>query len=234
MRRPPPSLPVAHATRVLALGALLGTASCAQVLGLDEFEDCDEDSCSGVLWAKSFESHELVFPESARLDSKGNILLSGVFRGTTDFGGPPLISSHFAFFLAKLKPDGGHVFSRWLWVKELDGAFASRLAVLPDDSVVLSGLYDEAIEFDTGDSISAPTLDEWGFFVARFSFDNKLIWRRNLFTGTGSLAILDSAATPDGDVILAGSFSREVSLGSSTLATERGRRAQRRNAGFWR
>ncbi|KYG10164.1 hypothetical protein BE21_13705 [Sorangium cellulosum] len=83
---------------MLALGALLGTASCAQVLGLDEFQDCDADSCSGVVWAKSFESHELVFAESVRVDSKGNILLSGIFQGTTDFGGPPLVSSHNAFF----------------------------------------------------------------------------------------------------------------------------------------
>lgn len=87
MRRAPPSPLFVRASRVLALGALLGAASCAQVLGLDEFEDCDEDSCSGVLWAKSFDSHELVFPESAGLDSKGNILLAGIFEGTTDFGG---------------------------------------------------------------------------------------------------------------------------------------------------
>ncbi|WP_437568726.1 hypothetical protein [Sorangium sp. So ce542] len=219
MRHASTSPPLVRAIGVLGLGALLGTASCAQVLGLGEFEDCDEDSCSGTLWAKSFGSHEFVFPDSARLDSKGNILLSGVFRGTTDFGGPPLIPSNIAFFLAKLKPDGSHAFSRWLWVKDLDGALASRLSVLPDDSIVLSGLYEEAIEFNAGDSIAAPTLDESGCFVARFSSDNKLIWRRNLFTGTGRLAVLDSAATPDGDVVLVGSFSREVSLGSSTLRT---------------
>ncbi|WP_437620731.1 hypothetical protein [Sorangium sp. So ce1151] len=172
-----------------------------------------------MVWAKSFGSHELVVPESARLDSKGNILLSGVFRGTTDFGGPPLISSQFAFFLAKLKPDGSHAFSRWLRGNELDGALGSRLSVLPDDSIVLSGLYEEAIEFDAGDSITAPTPDEDGCFVARFSSDNKLIWRHNLFTGTGRLAVLDSAATPDGDVVLVGFFSGEVSLGPSILTT---------------
>ncbi|WP_437588003.1 hypothetical protein [Sorangium sp. So ce1000] len=172
-----------------------------------------------MLWAKSFESHELVVPESARLDSKGNILLAGIFQGTTDFGGPPLISSNFAFFLAKLKPDGSHAFSRWLRVNDLDGALVSRLSVLPDDSIVLSGRYQNAIEFDGGDSITAPTLDEDGCFVARFSSDNKLMWRHNLFTGTGRLVVLDSAATPDGDVVLVGSFSGEVNLGSSTLTT---------------
>ncbi|WP_437925763.1 hypothetical protein WMF37_43040 [Sorangium sp. So ce291] len=204
---------------MLALGALLGAASCAQVLGLDEFEDCDEDSCSGVVWAKSFGSHELVIPESARLDSKGNILLSGVFQGTTDFGGPPLISSHTAFFLAKLKPDGSHAFSRWLSVTTPDGSMDSRLSVLPDDSVVWAGSYEGSIDFGSGDALTAPDPDQHGCFVARFSPDNKLIWRRNLFTGTGHLFAVDSSATPDGDVILVGYFGGEVSLGSSTLTT---------------
>ncbi|HTN87236.1 MAG TPA: hypothetical protein VL242_26235 [Sorangium sp.] len=204
---------------MLALGALLGTASCAQVLDLDEFEDCDEDSCSGVVWAKSFESHELVLPESARLDSKGNILLSGVFQGTTDFGGPPLISSHPAFFLAKLKPDGSHGFSRWLPVTTSEGAIESRLSVLPDDSVVWSGSYEGSIDFGSGDTLTAPSPDEDGCFVARFLSGSELIWRRNLFTGTGHLFAVDSSATPDGDVILIGYFGGEVSLGSSTLTT---------------
>ncbi|WP_437333609.1 SBBP repeat-containing protein [Sorangium sp. So ce394] len=219
MRRAPSSPSLVHATRVLALGALLGTASCARILGLDEFEDCDEDSCSGVLWAKSFRSHELVLPESARLDSKGNILLSGVFRGTTDFGGPPLISSHNAFFLAKLKPDGSHAFSRGLSVDDLDGALVSRISVLPDDSVVLSGSYEGAIDFGSGDALTAPTPEQDGCFVARFLSDGELRWRRNLFTGTGLLFAVDSSATPDGDVVLVGYFGREVSFGSSTLTT---------------
>ncbi|WP_437956354.1 hypothetical protein WME76_33655 [Sorangium sp. So ce119] len=204
---------------MFALGVLLGTASCAQVLGLDEFEDCAADSCSGALWAKSFGSHEFVFPESARFDSKGNILLSGFFRGTTDFGGSPLISSHNAFFLAKLKPDGSHAVSRPLLVEGLDGAMGSRLSVLPDDSVVLSGCYEESIDFGSGDPITVPGPDEDADFVARFSSDSELIWARNLFTGTGRLRVLDSAATLDGDVVLVGSFDREVSLGTSTLTT---------------
>ncbi|WP_437936085.1 hypothetical protein [Sorangium sp. So ce341] len=104
-------------------------------------------------------------------------------------------------------------------MKSLDGAYGSRLSVLPDDSVVLSGFYEEAIEFDTGDTIAAPTPDEDGCFVARFTTDNKLLWRHNLFTGTGLLLVLNSATTSDGDVVLVGSFNREVSLGSSSLTT---------------
>ncbi|KYF56427.1 hypothetical protein BE08_04940 [Sorangium cellulosum] len=204
---------------MFALGVLLSTSSCAQVLGLDEFEDCDADSCSGVVWAKSFGSHEFLFPESARFDSNGNILLSGFFRGTTDFGGQPLISSHNDFFLAKLKPDGSHAVSRLLLVEGADGAMGSRLSVLPDDSVVLSGSYERAIDFGSGDPINAPAPDEDAAFVARFSPDNELIWGHNLFSGTGRLLVLDSAATPDGDVVLVGSFDREVSLGASTLTT---------------
>ncbi|MGK3999879.1 SBBP repeat-containing protein [Sorangium sp. So ce1024] len=219
MRNVPPFTPLVRAIRVLGLGALLGTASCAQVLGLSEFEDCDEDSCSGLLWAKSFENGDVVFPTSARLDSEGNILLSGVFRGTVDFGGDPLISSGMDVFLAKLRPDGSHVFSRWFSVEDSDGLFASHLSILPDDSVVLSGIYRQAIDLGDGEPLTASRPDGHGAFVARFLPDGELLWRRDLSTGTGKAFALDVAAVPGGDVVLVGSFEGEVNLGSSTMTT---------------
>ncbi|WP_433929516.1 hypothetical protein AB3662_37845 [Sorangium cellulosum] len=204
---------------MLALGALLGTASCAQVLGLGEFEDCDEDSCSGVLWAKGFGSGDLVFPSSARLDSKGKILLSGFFRNTVDFGGTPLISSGMDAFLAKLKPDGSHAFSRRLSVDNSDGIFVSYISILPDDSIVVSGRYEGGIDLGDGDSLTSPRPEGYGAFVAKILSDGDLRWKRNLFTGTGEAFALDLAATPDGDVVLVGSFDGQVNLGSSTLTT---------------
>ncbi|WP_437673244.1 hypothetical protein [Sorangium sp. So ce131] len=218
MRRDPYSRLV-RAVHVLALAALCGNASCGQVLGLDEFEDCDAESCSGAVWAKGFGSHEFAYAESARLDSKGNILISGIFQGTVDFGGPPLISSHMAFFLAKLKPDGSHAFSRQLSVSDADGAFQPRLAVLPDDSIVLAGRYQNSIDLGDEEPLTAPTPDGRASFVARFSPDGELRWQRDLFTGTGRVSTLDAAATPDDDVVLVGSFEGEVNLGSSTLTT---------------
>ncbi|KYF64055.1 hypothetical protein [Sorangium cellulosum] len=202
---------------MFALGVLLGTASCAQVLGLDGFEDCDADSCSGALWAKSFESGDLVFPVSARLDSKGDILLSGFFRNTVDFGGSPLISSGMDVFLAKLKPDGSHAFSRRLSVDNSDGIFVSYVSILPDDGIVLSGRYEDGIDLGDGNPLISSNPDGYGSFVAKFLAHGELEWRRNLFTGAGDAFALGLAATPDGDVVLVGSFEGEVNLGSSTL-----------------
>ncbi|WP_437276907.1 hypothetical protein WME90_37500 [Sorangium sp. So ce375] len=204
---------------MLALYALLGTASCAEVLGLDEFEDCDADSCTGALWAKSFESGDLVVPTSVHLDSKGNIVLSGFFRDTTDFGGPPLISSGMDIFLAKLNPGGDHVFSRRLMVDNSDGVFASYISILPDDSIIVSGRYEDGIDLGDGDPLVSPNSDGTGAFVARFLPNGDLSWKRNLFTGTGEASALGVAATPDGGVVLVGAFEGEVNLGSSTLRT---------------
>ncbi|MGK4002038.1 hypothetical protein WMF31_05400 [Sorangium sp. So ce1036] len=208
-----------RAGHVLALGALLSTASCAQVLGLDEFEDCDEDSCSGVVWAKGFGNVDFVYPESAGVDSRGNVIVSGTFRDTVDFGGSPLISSYMAFFLAKLRPDGSHAFSRKILVDDEDGALSPRLTVLPDDSVVLTGFYEQSVDLGDGDLVKTPTPGGDGCFVARFSPDGELLWKRNLFTGTAHAFVLDLTSTPDGDVVLVGSFEREMNLGTSTLTT---------------
>lgn len=217
--RSAPLCPIVGATRVFALGVLLGTASCAQVLGLDGFEDCDADSCSGVVWAKSFGSGDLVFPLSARIDSKGNILLSGIFRGTVDFGGSPLISSGMDIFLTKMGPDGRHVFSRRLSVDNSDGVFISYMTVLPDDGIILSGRYEDGIDLGDGNALLSSNPDGYGSFVAKFLSNGELDWGRNLFTGIGDAFALGLAATPDGDVVLAGSLEGEVNLGSSTLRT---------------
>ncbi|WP_438015797.1 hypothetical protein WMF18_33730 [Sorangium sp. So ce315] len=161
----------------------------------------------------------MVFPLSARIDSKGNILLSGIFRGTVDFGGSPMISSGMDIFLAKLEPDGSHAFSRRLSVDNSDGLFVSYIAILPDDGVVLSGRYEDGIDLGDGNHIMSSNPDGSGSFVAKFLANGELEWRRNLFTGTGDAFALGLAATPDGDVVLAGSFEGEVNLGSSTLRT---------------
>ncbi|KYG10163.1 hypothetical protein BE21_13700 [Sorangium cellulosum] len=91
--------------------------------------------------------------------------------------------------------------------------------MLPDDSLVLSGSYAEAIDFGSGVTLTAPTADEDGCFVVRFLSSSELIWSHNLFTGTGRLTVMDSSATHDGDVVLVGFFDGEVRLGSSTLTT---------------
>ncbi|WP_129353042.1 hypothetical protein [Sorangium cellulosum] len=122
-------------------------------------------------------------------------------------------------FLAKLNPDGGHAFSRRFSVDRADGAFASHLSILSDDSIILSGRYGQAIDLGNGEPLTATRSDGHGAFVARFLPDGELLWGRNLFTGTGEAFALDLAATPDGDVVLVGSFDGEVNLGSSTLTT---------------
>lgn len=91
--------------------------------------------------------------------------------------------------------------------------------MLPDDSVVWSGSYEGSINFGADDALTAPNPEQDGCFVTRFLSGSELLWRRNLFTGTGGLFAVDSSATPDGDVILVGHFGGEVSLGSSTLTT---------------
>lgn len=64
------------------------------------------------VWVKQFGDAGEQLLRSAAVDGDGNIVLFGVFEGTIDFGGGPLVSSGgFDAFIAKLDEHGDHVFS---------------------------------------------------------------------------------------------------------------------------
>ena len=47
------------------------------------------------------------------VDGSGNVLVTGTFEGTVDFGGGPLTSTGVSdIFLAKYDPNGNHIWSQ--------------------------------------------------------------------------------------------------------------------------
>ena len=78
------------------------------------------DRGGGYLWAKSFGGFTSCSVcgqgGSVAVDAAGNIVVTGVFDGSIDFGGATVTTtaSNTSMFLAKLDPSGEHV-----WSKEL-------------------------------------------------------------------------------------------------------------------
>lgn len=80
-------------------------------------------------------------------DGTNNVIVTGTFAGSVDFGGPPIVSEGDAdVFVAKLDPAGAH-----LWSERFGGAGADEaqdVAVSPAaGEVVLTGTFSSTIDF---------------------------------------------------------------------------------------
>ncbi|HET6348011.1 MAG TPA: SBBP repeat-containing protein, partial [Candidatus Krumholzibacteria bacterium] len=70
------------------------------------------DPSGNHLWSRQFGSTGTMSAASVATDLSGNILVTGNFSGTVDFGGGPLVSAGGPdAFVTKLDPDGNHVWS---------------------------------------------------------------------------------------------------------------------------
>jgi len=124
------------------------------------------------LWSKSYgdagASALLATTRQVTADAGGNVILAGKFAGTLDFGGGPLASVQEDIYLAKLNSSGAHVWSKRFG--DSDNApntqAANGMSADIDGSILLTGLFQGAVDFGCGPLTSAGSSDG---FVTRFS-----------------------------------------------------------------
>jgi hypothetical protein len=62
------------------------------------------------LWSKSFGNAGFDVATATAIDSAGNVVVTGYFQGTVDFGGGPLTTAgEDDIFVAKLDSSGNHL-----------------------------------------------------------------------------------------------------------------------------
>lgn len=168
-------------------------------------------SPSGVhLWSKSLGGLYDDEGRSVAFDSAGNVLITGRFSKTADFGGGPITAaSDQDIFLAKYGPDGGH-----LWSKGFvgDSEIAFRVAIDSLDNAVLIGRFKYEINFGGGKILSQND----DAFVAKFSPMGGHLWSHRL----GGMSYDDGrdlAIDPSGNIFAVGSFRDTVDFGNGPL-----------------
>jgi hypothetical protein len=170
------------------------------------------------LWSKSFGSF---YSEgrSVAVDISGNVVVTGLFTGSVDFGGGPLTAAVPGFpdiFVAKFSPSGGH-----LWSQRFRGLlFQSARAMALDNSgnVLLVGFIQgtDTVDFGGGPLVG---VGEQDIFVAKFSPSGAHLWSQR-FGGTGPAGQISSVATDSsGNVLLAGTFMNTVDFGGGALTS---------------
>jgi hypothetical protein len=120
------------------------------------------DPSGAALWSRAFVSAQLMSPWSLAVGPGGDIVLSGYFDGTTDFGAGPVTASdpYGDGFLTALDAAGQH-----RWSKDLAGnAHINTVAFDAAGHLMVTGLFHDSIDFG-GAPASSDGLG-WDIFIA--------------------------------------------------------------------
>ena len=181
--------------------------------GLNDIFIAKYSSTGAYLWAKRIGglSNDLAY--SITTDTNNNIIVTGYFVGSVDFGGGSLTSSGVAdIFIAKYSPTGAH-----LWSKRLGGSGSDISKSIATDSggdVVVTGTFQGTVDFGGGSLTSAGSKD---IFVAKYSSAGAYIWSRSFGSSNDDYAY-GVAVDGYGNVILTGTFIGTIDFGGGPMS----------------
>ncbi|UCH85120.1 MAG: PQQ-binding-like beta-propeller repeat protein, partial [Candidatus Latescibacterota bacterium] len=159
------------------------------------------DATGKQLWRKLFTRGNLWGPRIA-LDSGGDIVITGGFTMTINFGGGVLVSAGSEdMYLAKLSGlDGGHIWSRRFGSEDLERGVG--IAIDDDSNVIVTGQFDGTANFGGGNLTSAGNFD---VLVAKYDAAGFHIWSKSFGSPTRDQS-LDVTVDEHGNVIATGKF----------------------------
>jgi hypothetical protein len=172
------------------------------------------DKAGAFGWLKSFGDAEYQFGTSLAVDPAGDVLLTGYFTGSVDFGGGALTSAgNEDVFVAKLDPTGAHVWSKRFG----DASDQNALSVAADSAgnVIVTGYFNGAVDFGGGALTSAGLGD---IFLVKLNAAGAHQWSKGYGDGMQQFGV-GVAVDPADNILLVGSFSGSVDLGSGPLTS---------------
>ena len=172
------------------------------------------DASGNHLWSKRFGGIGIEQGSSVTKDASGNVLLTGYFGNSVDFGGGALVSAGGdEVFLAKYDANGNH-----LWSKRFGGTFGDygySVAVGPAGAVYLAGAFNITIDLGGGPLVSAGGLD---FYLAKYDANGVHQWS-NRHGGVGTDAGYAMALDGSGNAFVTGVFGSTVDFGGGPLVS---------------
>lgn len=173
------------------------------------------NSSGQQVWSKRFGGASIDVANAVAIDSGGNIIITGFFYGTVDFGGGPLTSSSAAkVFLAKYNSLGNHSWSKvFSGTLVADNAIAQGLALDGNANILLTGYFQGSANFGGQTFTSAGSYD---VFAARYSAAGTHSWSQR-FGGPGLDQGKAIVADSSNNMIFSGYFNSSVSFGGPTL-----------------
>lgn len=169
------------------------------------------------VWSYRFGDASEQWPSDVAVDASGNVLVTGRFWGSVDFGGGTLASAGASdIFLVKFGSDGAHDWSGRFGDTSIQEGYG--VAADASGNVIVSGRFYGAVDFGDGPLTSAGQTD---IFVAKFDPDGNLIWGKR-FGDTGEEYAVAVAVDASGNVFISGYLYDSVDFGGGTLTSAGG------------
>ena len=172
------------------------------------------DASGGHRWSRSFGGLSDDWGWALAVDDEGNVVVTGSFQGTTDFGGGNLVSAGESdIYLVKYDADGVHQWSRRFGGAAWDEGFS----VATDDAgdVIVTGYFYGQADFGGGNLVDVGNGD---VFLASFDTDGGHQWSQSFGDDSFDRGI-KVAADAAGSVSVIGYFYDTNNLGGSDLAS---------------
>jgi hypothetical protein len=174
------------------------------------------DADGAPLWSRRFGEGDGQFPADVAVDAAGNVLLTGAFGATLDFGGGPLpLVAWPDVFVAKLDAGGQH-----LWSRAFSGAgyqVATSVVAGAAGEVIFAGTFIQA--FDPGGGV-LPETGSYQNFVAELDAGGNPVWSERVGDPQHAMPWPSLAVRGSGSVLVlsgiwgttAGVVEQEISL----------------------
>jgi len=171
------------------------------------------DSNGNHLWSKRFGAADWDSGLDLCTDSFGNVLATGYFVQTVNFGGGDLVGANVAdVFLLKLDPNGAHLWSKAIGSTGWDAGY--KVATDASDNVLVTGEFSDSVDFGGGPLVSVGVAD---LFVAKYNAAGAHLWSKRFGTPANDLG-RGIAADTLGNVYLTGYVSGAVDFGGGLLS----------------
>jgi len=172
------------------------------------------DASGNHLWSQSFGDASDQQPFDVECDGLGNVVVTGHFEGTVDFGGGLLTNAGGKdIFVAKFYAAGSHMWSQRFG----DAADQYGIGVETDGSgnALVTGYFLSTVDFGGGVLVSGGSFDT---YIVKFDAGGTHLWSQR-FGDTNSDLGEGVAADGSNNVILAGRFVDTIDFGGGVLTS---------------
>lgn len=206
---------------VLIAGEMDGTVDFGEgpVMPPDNYSDAflvKLDAATGeVRWARVYGGLDDQRPGGVAADAAGGAFLAVTVSGTIDVGGVSATSAGGAdVVVARVAPDGTTG-----WVRtagDADYQYPYGLAITPAGDPVVAGTFGGTLALD-GVSMTASDMTADVFVLKLASADGTALWGAQLLGSYPEVTAVTAA--PDGDVLVTGSFTGDLTMGNQTVTS---------------